>query len=363
MNRLLLIGAMILFISGCSGFKDIDKRYFVVGIGVDRTENEQKPYRVTLKLGIPSAKIQPGATNKFELVSEDAASIQEAVRLIKSKVDKELDFGHAKIILFGKTLVSQSIREPLDWFLRRRDIQLIGLVAVGDPSAREILNTSPKSERLPANSLILSLAEEGTESSYIVTESLSDFHRRLTEKGKDPYMPVIRPRNNSYVINQAAVLDKERMVGILTPDQTRVFNELIRKHVQFEFKTVTPKLRYNIAVQNYRIKYKLLHLHSSEPTIQITIKIKGEVEESTAPLFQEDWNKLEELSEEQMRERFVKVLTYLQSKKVDPVGFGLRYRAMGYISEEDWEAWQTLYPRAKFDVRVHIKIIDTGVIK
>jgi len=361
--RALFICTLLLMISGCSSFKDIDKRYYVLAIGLDQTDNKKKPYRVTLKLGIPAEKIQPGETNKYELVSEDATSIQEAIRLIKTKVDKELDFGHTKVLLFGKSLVSQSIREPLDWFLRRRDIQLIGFMGIGDPSAKDLLSASPKSERLPANSLILSLAHEGTESSYIMTESLSDFHRRLKEKGKDPYMPVIQLRGNTIVINKAAVFDKERMVDILGTEQTRIFNELIRNNIKFEIKTVTPQLKYNITVQKYKLKYKLLSLQSSEPTIQLDAKIVGQVEESTTPLYEEDWHKLEKMSEDQMKERFLKLLTYLQSKNVDPVGFGLRYRAMGYIDEEDWEKWLDLYPRMKFDVRIHIKLIDTGVIK
>lgn len=363
MIRRLILCAMVLVIGGCSGFKDIDKRFFVVAVGLDQTENKKKPYRVTLKLSIPSPKIEPGRTNKFELVSEDAASIQEAIRLIKSKVDKELDFGHAKILLFGKSLVSRSIREPLDWFLRRRDIQLIGFMGVGDPSAKELLSVSPKSERLPANSLMLSFAQEGTESSYIVTESLSDFHRRLKERGKDPYLPVIRRRDNSFIIDEAALFDKEKMVGMLTPDQTRVFNELIESNIKFEFKTVTPNFRYNISVQRYKIKYKLLNLDTDEPTIKFSIKAEGQVEESTAPLFYENWSKLEQMAADQMERRFLNVLTYLQKKKVDPIGFGLRYRSMGYIDERDWEHWLELYPRAKFDVTVDMRLIDTGVIK
>lgn len=43
--------------AGC-GFKDIDNRLFIIGIGVDPSEKEEGHYKVTLKLSIPVASIK-----------------------------------------------------------------------------------------------------------------------------------------------------------------------------------------------------------------------------------------------------------------------------------------------------------------
>lgn len=47
----------IVLMAGC-GFKDIDNRLFIIGIGVDPSEKEEGHYKVTLKLSIPVASIK-----------------------------------------------------------------------------------------------------------------------------------------------------------------------------------------------------------------------------------------------------------------------------------------------------------------
>ncbi|MGM0903882.1 MAG: hypothetical protein ACQEXB_22620 [Bacillota bacterium] len=61
--------SVLLFQSGC-GFKDIDKRIFVLSIGVDHTDNEERPYRVILKLAVPSGSIKQSGTEYTYLVGK-----------------------------------------------------------------------------------------------------------------------------------------------------------------------------------------------------------------------------------------------------------------------------------------------------
>ncbi|MCM3726878.1 hypothetical protein M3226_14400 [Neobacillus cucumis] len=43
------------FVLGGCGFKDIDKRFFVVSIGVDAAKASSKKYLVSLKFAVPGA--------------------------------------------------------------------------------------------------------------------------------------------------------------------------------------------------------------------------------------------------------------------------------------------------------------------
>lgn len=201
---LLLLLILIEMLSGC-GFKDIDKRFFVVATGIDLSGNEKKPYRVTLQLAVPSPKIEPGAS-KTQIETIDAESISEGVRMLKSYVDKELDFGHCKVFIIGKKLARTNYADLLQWMNRRRDIQRVADIAIGKPDANTLLHVLPISERYPGNTLFLSFGADGTESSYMYVESLSDFARRASEEGLDPLMPVIMKDNQeSFIINRTAL--------------------------------------------------------------------------------------------------------------------------------------------------------------
>lgn len=180
MKRLLSVMLVLCLFCGC-GFKDIDKRFFVVAIGIDKSEKKDLKYRVTLKLAVPGNNVNLGSA-KYELIKQDSNSITEAVRILKSKVDKEFDFGHAKITIMGQSIMEENISETMDWLNRRRDIQLVSWVAVGKPSAEAVLDTRIMHERLPGDSLLLSFGRTGVESGYIVSEYLFDFYRKKKKR-------------------------------------------------------------------------------------------------------------------------------------------------------------------------------------
>ncbi|PYI56891.1 Ger(x)C family spore germination protein [Paenibacillus flagellatus] len=370
MRRFALSLLLLLLTAGCGSkmagdFKDIDKRFFVMAIGVDANgdrENGGKAYRVTIKLGIPSPRIEPGKS-LFQLLTQDADTITEAIRLLKSRVDKELDFGHMKTILLGRELAEQDMREPLEWMFRRRDIQKIAYVAVGLPDAETILKTTPKSERLPANALFLSFDQEGTESTYIVTERLSDFRRRMREKGLDPYLPVIETEGQNYRINRVALFDKRKMAAMLTPDETRVFHQLLRGVAKFPLHTKADHLIFSVNIQSYKRKFRFRPGPSGDPILKGSIKMEGIAEESNVRLFDKDWSRIEKEAERQSRLRTVALLEKLRNYRVDPLGFGLLYRATHYKGEPDWEDWLKLYPKLQFQVNVQLRLEGTGLIK
>ncbi|MEK3722963.1 Ger(x)C family spore germination protein [Paenibacillus sp. FSL H8-0034] len=360
---MLLFLLIVPLLSSC-GFKDMDKRFIVMAIGIDKSTDKDQPLHVSLKLAIPTSQIKPGQTNTFQIVSDDAKTISEAVQHLKSKVDKELDFSQSKIIIFGRDLAEERLnRETIDWFLRRREIEGTTLMALGDPSAEQILKVKPKSERLPADSLFLSFDEEGTESPFIVTERLFDFHRRLSEKGLDPYLPVIRPLSESYLIDQVAVFDKEKLKKILNPDETRVFNELSKKISKFYIETRTDTVQFALSVTKFGYTYTIDEPKDAAPLLTMNIKIKGQAAESSQSLNYSEWSLYEHEAEKEAAKRYENVLKKLQSIGVDPIGFGLKYRATRHDRDHEWEKWSSVYPQLMFHVNVNINFLGSGGIK
>ncbi|MGV2806784.1 Ger(x)C family spore germination protein, partial [Clostridium perfringens] len=95
-----LMCCSFLFVSGCD-FRDIDLRLFVVSIGIDVSEKNPDMNRFTFKMAIPSGDPKIGDKKSF-LITQESTSIAEAIREVKSKVDKELDFGHCKGVMYGE---------------------------------------------------------------------------------------------------------------------------------------------------------------------------------------------------------------------------------------------------------------------
>ena len=359
-NRILLAIIVLGMLSSC-GFKDIDKRFFVVALGLDMSDNEKKPYRITLQLAVPSPKIEPGAS-KTQIETIESESISEGVRMLKAYVDKELDFGHCKVFIIGEKLARKDYRDLLQWMMRRRDIQSVADIAIGKPDAESLLKVRPVSERYPGNTLFLSFGADGTESSYTYVESLSDFSRRATEEGLDPLMPVIvKDNKQSFIMNRTALLNKKKVKLVLSPPESQLYNQLAMDFTKSSMHGMFEGINLVVALTEIHSKYHI-GKQNGEETITMDIKMKVVFEEAPKGLYERDWASIERQLNKIYAKSCVALLRKIQKAGVDPVGFGLRYRAT-HPGSGAWKQWESIYPTVKFVVRANIKIEGTGLIK
>ena len=147
--------------------------------------------------------------------------------------------------------------------------------------------------------------------------------RRSKEIGKDPYLPIISTKEDHYLIDKVAVFDKTKFVATLNPDESVVLNQLITQSSNYGIHAITSDdVRFSLTIESYNMKYKFQNLQSSKPKIELNVKIKAIVEETTKPI--PSW-RYQEAASEKVKEVMDGLLVKCQKNKVDPVGFGLNY--------------------------------------
>jgi len=355
------IAVLLLLTQSACGFKDIDNRFFVIVVGID--EGKSHPYKISLMLAIPSPKTEPGVA-KSVIINKEADTIAEAVRLMKSSVDKELDFGHTNVFVIGKSFaMHQDLSETLDWIYRRRDIQQISMLAAGVPDAESILNTKPKSQRIPGNDLILALSGSGTESPYILREYLFDFYRRIRGNGIDAYLPIIQPEEDNLIINRGLVMKGPRASLELTPEETACLNQLVRGFRRFIVKAKVEDQYVTFSVSKLRTRYRFAFPPSAPPEVHLYVAVEADLEDSPVSLYHHNWSKLEQVIAGQIQSEYTDLLIKLQEKGSDPVGFGLHYRAVMHQGRVEYQNWKQLYPELKFHVHATARFKSTGIIE
>ncbi|WP_409300156.1 Ger(x)C family spore germination protein [Peribacillus sp. SCS-155] len=357
----IIIISLASILSSC-GFRDIDKRFFVVAMGIDKSKDEKKPFHVTLKLAIPSAQVAPGKAN-FQLISKDANSIPEAVRVMKSEVDKEFDFGHCRIILLGPELINHHIGDAMDWLMRRRDIQGISYLGIGKPSPDTVLKARAKSERLPANALILAFDERTNTSPYIVTEILNDFYMRLKETGIDPYLPVITAQKGKYIINTVQLLKDGKLAKELGRDDTRILNELFNSPRRGEIDVSSGKDQFFVNVDDFESKFKVNIPKGKDPYVDVDLNIGGFIEYSDRKInTRSELENFEKKSAQILNKRVKTVLTEIRNSGSDPLGLGLKYQAKTRATKTLDQEWQDIYKDIDFRVHTVFNIRGSGTM-
>jgi spore germination protein KC len=344
------------------GYKDIDKRAFVVSIGIDKATDMEKGYEVNLKIAIPESEAKQ-QSKEFLLLSEKGETIAEVVRIIKAKASNELDFGHMKMIVLGDSVVQEDITQIMDWFSRRRDIQQIAFIGIGKPDAKSVLTLQPKGERIPSNTLFLFFGQTGTESPYVTTNYLFHFRRNLVERGIDASLPIIEAKDSNFSITSLSLIKDGKEALPLTPDQTMLLNVLNKGFDKVSFSVPFEEeksfvLSLDQLSTNFTINTK------DKGFIKYNVDFSAIIEES---MFKINGEKLEAYSkkaEEVIKKRVEELFQLFQQHEVDPMGFGLRYRAtnMGEESEK-WKKWQEIYPKITFQIQVKGEIKSTGIIE
>ncbi|AIQ44114.1 hypothetical protein R50912_32065 [Paenibacillus sp. FSL R5-0912] len=358
---LLLLVCMVL--TGCN-FKDIDRRIFVVAIGIDPGK-EEGTFKVSLKLAIPQGDVTK-IDEKMLIVTEESESISEALRRMKSKVEKELDYVHCKTLILGEQIAAKDIRHVTDWAMRRRDIQSILNFAVGKPGALEVLQVKPPSERIPSNSLILAMSGQGTESPFISSVYSYQLMRSIYEKGIDPILPIIEAQGKEqFLIDKIALLDKSKIKLVLSPDETRLFNLLSRSNLRTNFPARLGDGMYQYYTESSSSSYRIVTRQDGEPAIRYQIKIRAILEEnSTVQMITHHMlQKIAAAGGTELSQAVTALLLKIRDSGMDPLGWGLHYGARHWNNDTEMAVWESLYPRLKFEVKADVEVKYSGMIK
>lgn len=345
--------------TGCS-YIDIDKRAFVLAIGIDKEDPESSPYDIHLKIALPSGEANKEA-QAFILETEKADSLAEGIEIIKQKADKELDFSHMKATIFGSNLKPSDVLTSLDWLIRRSDIQNISHIALGEPNALKILETKPSDKQYAAIALNTSLSQYIVESPFVASNFLFEFNRNRKEHGISPSLPVAEVDNEEIRIREAVVLNGGDKWVKLDEEQVKYYNMLAHELEDETLKITDDKqsffVRFKSLSSEWEVKPK-----SSE--LLVNMNMKGDIEESTTSINENNLEPYEHRVEDELEQKIKAFLTMFRDENIDPLGLGLSYRATHFESrEKEWQDWQKLYPELQINVHAEVQLISPGQIK
>ncbi|WP_432361076.1 Ger(x)C family spore germination protein [Sporosarcina sp. UB5] len=359
-STLLLV---MLLQAGCS-FKDIDKRMFVVGIGIDPSEKVNDGFKVTLKLAKPIGNVKQETTPTYVYLSNDSKSVADAVQIMENRSDKVLDFGHSRIIVLNKEILSKKPEAYMDFFTRRGDIQMVSYVAAAENTSEEILSFEPQLETPASIALYNYFDNTGTESGYILTTFLFEFRRALLGSGINTIIPIIGidKENEEYKVDKSTIIRVGEKPFELTAEETKLFNTLENRTIGYTYKM---EVEDHIMVLNFKqskMNYNLI-ANEGNPRIDMNVTNVGVIAESNKRLNNNDLHKYNQMTKKDLETKIVDLLTKFQENDVDPFGFGLRYRATRLSRKGIMDEWKSIYPEIKFNVKVNVELQGTGPIE
>jgi spore germination protein KC len=113
-----------------------------------------------------------------------------------------------------------------------------------------------------------------------------------------------------------------------------------------------------------KVKYKIITPPDKQHVLKINVKMAGIIEESTdGELSAAKLRTYDQMVNRHGKKYIVDFLNLIQRENVDPLGFGLRYKATRLHTRDTFAEWQKIYPKIKFDVTVDTNLKSTGTIE
>lgn len=352
------------FLTGC-GFKDIDNRVFVTGIGIDPSEKDDGNYKITLKLAIPvSIKEKSNTSSSYQFLVHEGDNIGEIMQILETHTDKVLELGHAKVILINETLLKDNLKDFMDYLFRRGDIQSIAYVGAARESAEDILRTLPQGESVVASPLTKFFGNTGNDSPYVVSVYLYEIRREFHSKGIDAILPIVEVNKagTQLIVNKLIIIGDKGNPIELTSSYTQAFNALRNSAPGYTYKLDTDGLKLILTMTSTKMKYTIIKDNGQPVSIKIDVKMSGVVNQSNKKLLMDNLDDYNKLAAKEIKKELKEMFTFIQEKDLDPFGFGLRYRTMQLHQKDTLKKWNNAYRELPFDVTVHVNLRNTGTI-
>jgi spore germination protein len=299
----------------------------------------------------------PDKSVSSETFTETSSLSKELLIKIDTKSPKTVETGKLELVLFSSELAGHGIFDLVDNFQRDPNITSNLSLAVVDGEAREMLTTQFKNE--DTGGYVSEIIEQNTNLGLLPKKNLHQFMFDYYSTGMDPYLPLLKLENDQVTISGIALFDKDKFVDQIEYSDLFVFTVLSETSENGSY-----KVRTDTYVRNLGSKRKFLVSNiKTNPEITVNVQIKGIIRQHTGEKIQQKkmYKKVEQQMEQDVKEQAEKLIKKFQTLKIDPLGFGEQVRSR--TRNWDEKKWNDMYPTINVNVKVDVKITESGVVE
>jgi spore germination protein KC len=397
------IGLSLVFVlllpilSGCWDSVDIDNRATVLGLSIDKAEEdaeeeeteithlqgtfqapEEDLIRVSAQIAVPGRiPLGPraggggGDKEPVWVVSVVGRTIEDAMMGLQQEVSDEITLGHLRVIVISEEVAREGVKRYNDYFRRNPEIRRAASLVISDGSARKFMEVAPELERIPSLYLA-AMVENATDLGKFPTHFIGLFWRILSSKGQDPYLPYLKIKEADNIqINGLAYFKGDKMVGITKPLQIGFYMAVIGEgQGGYSGFVNVPETEHKVVVRAVSRKSSIkTSLKDGKPHVDIKIRYETEIDEKDESKLKLDNNdiiqKIEKETSKSSEKSVQTLIQQTQEDESDIFGFGEYFRAKhsNYWNREiqTREKWHEAYKELEVTVEVVTHIRRVGM--
>ena len=380
MKKLLLI-PIILLLTGCWNYNELNNLAICTGIAIDKNENN---YEITFlvsnaKKNEVSAKEGEAGTTTY---SGTGQTLKEAINDIKLKMPFEPYTGHLVVTVISEDIAKEGLESILDYLARDTESRNFFYILLSkNAKAKEILEIISPLQTFPSQTIASDIASSSEESSLIYKITYNDFIYTLLEQGQNPVLNSVTIIGNkeegtdtkelsdtipkaTIKIDTLGIFKEDKLIGWANKQQSEGINILSNNTNNIYIKTKCEDKYIMNYIDNIKAKTKI-DLKNNK--VKINITGTSTISEVNCKINLEDKEtikKLENDIKEELNKTIYEATNLVQNKyKTDVLGYGKKiHKTNPKKWKEIKENWDEIFKNLKIETNLNIKINNQGTL-
>jgi spore germination protein KC len=222
-SLLVILPCLAALLTGCWGAKEIDEAAYAFALGIDSGPGRN----ITISLLIfnpndsvstavrANQSLSPGTVRVFTAV---APSVFSGIDIINTVLERQVELGHLKMVIFGEPLARRGIEGYLDTMVRWRKFRrTIYLAVANQGTARRVIESIVPPTGINAGKYLEMMFITQGFVGFTPRNQMLKFYNALKTKGEVPVAALVTPRVTKYALTTE---HETRLDGGVTTDQS-----------------------------------------------------------------------------------------------------------------------------------------------
>ena len=349
MKKILILLIMILFLTGCKDYIEINDLAILTGIVIDYTDNM---YEITAQLIVNDKK------SNTEVFTTKSSSINEAIAELSKLSNKEVFISHLKVLIVTDNIIKNNI-DFKDYFLRSsKSIMNFYVYVINEDIKDKVLNIYKEND---GSSIYLEKMMKFNQNIFSSSTPLkfTEYAYYTLEKGYTNIYPKIDiVKNNDkevlYLSNLTTFKDDKEFE--LSENESIFYNILTNKANKSSLTINCDENTFSIEIQDIKTKFKLndnkIYINNKSKTKIVDYKCKYDLNKK------ETIEKLINLTNNYIEANINDLLKFIKKNDTDIIGIG------NYIYKHKLKSYNKEYlSNINFEVKSNTNITSVGEIK
>lgn len=319
MKKIILI-ILLLTLSGCYDYKEINDLAIITAIGVDYKDGE---YKITLEILNDQNDKDSGKIKAYTKTGSDK-SLAKALEKAADLLSDQANYTHVKLLILSDTITDGKFQNIIDFFMRstyfRENFYVISSM---DTEPEKILEKNTDENPVASTAIINLLESQDYSSNSGVLKTFDQIVEETLAFGKDTCFSNITLDDEQFRVDGLSIFDKYEYKDTISNEFATIYNILTNDFYRPIYSKIYDDLYFSIAITEGKVKTSL-----DTKTIKLTGDLMGKIMDNEPNFIIRDLNVLKDLNSDfkkLINEKFTDFIGVLQENKSDILFFGESY--------------------------------------